>query len=158
MIKAQVFYDALGAPKENVVSFLKDLVERIKQYEGAKVIDYKILEPEPQGNNLYSSVAILIMEFEDLFRVFQFVLDYPPATIEILYPEGPDQLLRDIEKELSKCVDKEKVNQLRKEIKALKSLIPTKATLNLILNDLATKQHQMGLLIKELQARLQLQQ
>jgi len=103
MIKAQVFYDALGNPKEFVIDYLKDLIEKLKEYEGAKIIDYEIMEPINNGE-LWSAVAVITMEFEDLQRLFEFILDYPPSTIEVIEPEGPEEILKKIEEKIAKIL------------------------------------------------------
>jgi len=160
MIKARIFYDAMGNPEDFVRKYLDDLIGKVKEYEGVNVLEIEKLDPVKNGE-LYSMVAILTVEFEDLQKLFEFILDYPPSTIEIIEPEGPEELLKDLEKKIDKLSEVEKsakketkelIKEIRKELKAIKTMVPTRSFLNLLLNDLLAKQHQLGLLLKNLQA------
>ncbi len=159
MIKIRAFYDVLGSPKEFVVDYLKQLVSKVKEYEGVRVLEEEYLEPSQQGN-MWSSVAILTLEFDDLEKLFEFVIDYPPSTIEVLEPEGPEEILKKIE-EIVKKLDaeaeakkelKKQLKELKKALKALRGFVFTRSFLQLFLNDQLAKHHQLGMLIKNLQA------
>ena len=156
MIKVTLFYDALGSPKDFVKSYLQDILQKIKDYEGINIKDISILDPIEQENGLYSALAIVKAEFEDLQSLVQFILDFTPSTIEIESPEGPEEVINELEKDIKELENSskaiEKIKKIKKELKLLKSLVPTKSFLNMFLNDLITKQHQMGMLIKNLQA------
>jgi len=158
MIKIKAFYDVLGSPREFVNDYLKQLVEKVREYEGVRIVEEEYLEPVQQGN-LWSSVAILTLEFEDLQKLFEFIIDYPPSTVEVLEPEGPEEIIKRMEEIINKLDIKEEkkelkeqIKKLRKLLKSLRGLVFTRSFLQLFLNDQLAKQHQLGLLIKNLQA------
>ncbi|MFT4313066.1 MAG: hypothetical protein ACMXYA_01545 [Candidatus Woesearchaeota archaeon] len=82
--------EVLGKPKEHIVEVAKDMVDQIQKDERFDIIESDIKEPlEAEGTeslfSLFCEIEILAERFD---QVFDFAMNYMPASLEIIEPEN----------------------------------------------------------------------
>ncbi len=88
-VLVRTIVEMLGAPKDHIVSTMKNYIEAQKSSENFEIIKEYFSEPEEQkkeGQTLYSVYAELEIWFKDVEKVFSFCFDALPSSIEILEP------------------------------------------------------------------------
>ncbi len=88
-ITATFILEILGRPPEHIISALNQLVDRIGQEKGVKIINKKVHEPKnlKDSQDLFTSFAEVEAEFEDLGSMFVVAFNYMPSNFEIIKPE-----------------------------------------------------------------------
>jgi len=96
-ITANFIIQIAGKPKKAVEDALKTVMGNIKKEEDMEIIDSQLLEPElTEDKILYSGLINLQAEFDDLERLFGFVYDYLPVSVEVEDPEKIDLTAHDL--------------------------------------------------------------
>ncbi len=95
-IKALFIYEILGKPPEHIRITLEQLIDRIGENRGIKVISRKVHEPHPLDEEkkknikieqeIYSTFAEVELAIDNLSLLFAVVLNTLPSNIEILEP------------------------------------------------------------------------
>ena len=88
-ISAVIIFEALGKPQEHLVEFLKDIVKRLGEEKGVKVIRENTGEPilAKGQKELYTSFLELDLEFDRIGILTAILFKYMPAHVDISYPE-----------------------------------------------------------------------
>lgn len=91
-IKTLFIYEIVGRPAEHIKISLEQLIDRIGENPGIKIISRKVHEPniiqeENLEKELFSTFAEVEMEIDDLELVFRIVLNTLPSNVEILDPK-----------------------------------------------------------------------
>ncbi len=98
-IRIIVIYEILGRPAEHIRISLEQLIDRIGENPGIKIIDRKVHEPhlieEKKDKNktmniegeLFSTFAEVELELDNLMLLFHLVLNTLPSSIEVIKPE-----------------------------------------------------------------------
>lgn len=87
----------LGRPAEHIKISLEQLIDRIGENPGIKIIQRKVHEPHlidkekakhlPLEEELYSTFAEVDIELDNLMLLFALVLNTLPSNIEVVEPE-----------------------------------------------------------------------
>lgn len=86
-VKARCVLDILGAPKEYVVTRLKEHIDKIRREdENTKILSEYIAEPE-EKDKLFTTFAELELEFKTPMDLLNFCFDSMPSSIEVIEPE-----------------------------------------------------------------------
>jgi hypothetical protein len=88
-IRAALVLEILGRPKEHVEETLTDLVNRLGEEKGVKILNKKIQDtiPAKDSGTLFTSFAEIDLEFDSIENYFRIMFNYMPSHIEIVKPE-----------------------------------------------------------------------
>ena len=84
MIKARFIIQAMGSPKELLEKTIKTMLESLKKT--FKTENEHVEKPEKSGKEFYTSFLEITISFKDLSELFLFMINYSPASAEILEP------------------------------------------------------------------------
>jgi hypothetical protein len=89
-ITAILMVEVLGRPKEHLIETLKDIVKKIGEEKGVKVINSKIKEPTKikDKENLFTSFAEIEVELKHTQILSSLMFKYMPAHIDVIEPEN----------------------------------------------------------------------
>jgi len=81
--------EAIGRPPEYLAEVLNDIITRIDNEEGVKVLSKKVNESKlmKDQNNFYTNFAEIEIEIEEILQLGKLIIKYMPAHVEIIYPE-----------------------------------------------------------------------
>ena len=81
--------EAIGRPPEYLAEVLNDIITRIDNEEGVKVLSKKVNESKlmKDQNNFYTNFAEIEIEIEEILHLGKLIIKYMPAHVEIIYPE-----------------------------------------------------------------------
>lgn len=81
--------EAVGKPPEYLNQVLKDIVTRIGNEEGVKVLSKNFNEPKviKERENFYTTFVEVEIEVEEIVQLARIILKYMPIHMEIVYPE-----------------------------------------------------------------------
>jgi len=81
--------EAVGKPPEYLNQVLKDIVTRIDNEEGVKVLSKSFNEPKviKERENFYTTFVEVEVEVEEIIQLARIILKYMPVHMEIVYPE-----------------------------------------------------------------------
>lgn len=102
---ARAIVEIIGKPKKHVDETLNNLILDMSQNEKYKLVDYSIENAEKveESEGLFSAFAEVEMLCKDAVELMNFVIDYMPASVEVLQPANlnvPATYLSDILTEL----------------------------------------------------------
>lgn len=96
-IRALFIYEILGRPAEHIKITLEQLIDRISENKGIKIIERKVHEPhlldEEKTKNIkiekeiFSTFAEVEMEIDNLMLIFSIILNTLPSSVEVLKPQ-----------------------------------------------------------------------
>ena len=88
-IKASLIIEILGRPPEHIKDALSQLVEKLGSEKGIKILEKTIHEPKKveKSNDLYTTFAEIVVEFDSLANYFGVIFAYMPAHMELISPE-----------------------------------------------------------------------
>ncbi|MBI2044442.1 hypothetical protein HYT23_00125 [Candidatus Pacearchaeota archaeon] len=88
-IEAMLVFEALGKPKEHLTGFLNELVKKIGEEKGVKIISNNLSEPilAKDQKEIYTSFAELELSLDKIQTLVMIIFKYMPAHIDISYPE-----------------------------------------------------------------------
>ena len=95
-IRAMMVLEVIGKPPEHLVETLEELIKKIDEEKGVKVIEKKINEPvvikdpktgEENKPGFYTTFAEIEVEVEDILYLAVLMFKYMPSHIEIIEPE-----------------------------------------------------------------------
>ena len=89
-ITAMMMIEVLGRPKEHLIETLKDLIKKIGEEKGVKVVDFKIKEPTlaKDQKDLYTTFAEIEVEVDQPQILSVLMFKYMPAHIDVIEPEN----------------------------------------------------------------------
>jgi len=89
-IKAKLIIEILGRPVEHLKQTISDLVDKIGTEKGVSLLNKEIhdVKKVEKADNLWTTFADIDLSFESLPILFNTVMTYLPAHIEIYEPEG----------------------------------------------------------------------
>ncbi len=89
-LQTRMIIEVMGRPKENVVSALQNIIDKIRQESGAKVTHSAIRAPisVKDAKDLFTSFAEIHATFDSLMNYFRILFTYMPSNTEIIKPEG----------------------------------------------------------------------
>lgn len=88
-IEVQFIIQIAGKPATNVQKALDLVNKKLEESKDFKLLESEVLEPElEEDTTLYSGMIDAIARFDDLEKVFNFILDYTPNSIEVIEPEN----------------------------------------------------------------------
>lgn len=77
-----------GKPVQNVEKALSIVEEKLGESQTFKLKESQILEAQyDEESSLYSGLIEGVAKFDDLEKLFEFILDYTPNSIEVEEPE-----------------------------------------------------------------------
>ena len=84
-----IILEILGRPKENLISALEGLINKLGAEPGVKVLRQTIHEPvlAKDSKDLFTSFAEVTLELDSLSNYFGILFAYMPANIELISPE-----------------------------------------------------------------------
>ena len=134
-IKASLIIEVLGRPPEHLIETLEDIVKKIDEEQGVKVLEKKIKEPTlmKDQKDFYTGFVEIEVEVEDILNLAILLFKYMPAHVEIIEPElialtnnGWNDVFNEIMRRLHGYDEVARVAQIEKDIleKKLKSLMP----------------------------------
>lgn len=89
-LKTNFIFEILGRPKEHIVSSLGQLIDKLGEIKGVKVLNKKIHEPNPVEDenvkDMFATFGEAELELDGLEQVFLVTLNMLPSNIEILEP------------------------------------------------------------------------
>ncbi|MFW5746377.1 MAG: hypothetical protein ACOCWQ_02375 [Nanoarchaeota archaeon] len=86
-LTARVILELVGKPKEHITKTLKGYIKKIEEDERYILMDKTVKRPKKTEQSMYSVFAELQIMVKDLRTVFDFSMDYMPASIEVEHPE-----------------------------------------------------------------------
>lgn len=86
---ANVVFEVLGRPKENVTEALQTMTVKLGAEKGVEILKKTIHEPVPaqDSESLFTSFAELEVEFDNLEIYLAMMFTYLPSNVEIVKPE-----------------------------------------------------------------------
>lgn len=84
-IQAKIVIEILGTPKEHIEATMKNVIEKLKQEEGVKLLRETTYAAE-KIKEMWSTFSDLEIEIEDVPKLIGICFDYMPSSIEILDP------------------------------------------------------------------------
>ena len=86
--KIRFIIQIAGKPVENVNRALEFVEKKLKESETFKLKESEIIEPElDEETSLYSGLIEGLGVFDNHDKIFQFILDFTPNSIEVEEPE-----------------------------------------------------------------------
>lgn len=86
--KIRFIIQIAGKPVENVNRALEFVEKKLKESETFKLKESEIIEPElDEETSLYSGLIEGLGVFDNYDKIFQFILDFTPNSIEVEEPE-----------------------------------------------------------------------
>src|SRR3989344_5903339 len=81
--------EAIGRAPEYLAEVLNDIITRIDNEEGVKVLSKKVNESKlmKDQKNFYTNFAEIEIEIEEILQLGKLIIKYMPAHVEIIYPE-----------------------------------------------------------------------
>lgn len=88
-IRSTIILEIIGKPPEHLVKTLEEIIKRIDEEKGIRIIGKKINEPVlmKDSKEFYSTFAEIDLEVEDILYLAILMFKYMPAHIEIVEPE-----------------------------------------------------------------------
>ncbi len=89
-ISAKLIIEILGRPPEHLSAALGELITRLGNEKGTKIINKVLNKPKPieKVDNLWTAFADVEIEFETLPHFFNVLVSYMPAHVEVFNPES----------------------------------------------------------------------
>ena len=89
-IQAIMILEILGRPADYVSGSLNELVKKLGEEKGVKILKKQLREPLPvkESKELFTTFAELEVEFETLEMYLAVLFAYMPAHIEVLNPDN----------------------------------------------------------------------
>ncbi len=136
-IRATIILEIIGKPPEHLVKTLEEIVKRIDEEKGVRVISKKINEPVLMKDNkeFYTTFAEIDLEVENILYLTIIMFKYMPAHVEVVEPElialtnsGWTDILSELTRRLHAYDEVSRVIQLQnsKMQKKLKELMDNK--------------------------------
>ncbi len=135
VISSTIILEIIGKPAEHLVTTLEDLIKKMGEEKGVKVINKKINEPVlmKDTKDFYTTFAEVDLEVEDILYLAIVMFKYMPAHVEVIEPElialtnnGWTDILSELTRRLHGYEEVTRVLQLQnsKMQKKLKELLP----------------------------------
>src|SRR3989344_5482174 len=88
-IQAVMILEILGKPADHVKNSLTELVGKLGEEQGIKVLNKEIHEPLPvkDSADLFTTFAEVEVEFETIEKYLAVLFAYMPSNVEIIHPE-----------------------------------------------------------------------
>lgn len=95
-IRTILILEILGRPKEHLVKNFEEIIEKLGNEEGVKIIEKTVHEPkkieDPEDEfakkgEIFTSFSEIEVEFNDLNDLIRVIFNYMPSNIEIVSPE-----------------------------------------------------------------------
>ncbi|HLC78492.1 MAG TPA: hypothetical protein VJH92_05180 [Candidatus Nanoarchaeia archaeon] len=88
-IEAALIFEVLGKPPEHLIESLEEIIKQIGSEKGISIKEKTVHEPIPVKENeeIFTSFAEIVAEFEDAGKLLMVLFKYMPAHIEVIYPE-----------------------------------------------------------------------
>lgn len=89
-VKAKFVIEIMGRPPEHIKETLNTLVVKMGSDEGVSLISKEYHEPKAvdDSENLWTAFSEVELEFDSVHRLFNAVMTYMPAHVEIFEPEN----------------------------------------------------------------------
>lgn len=89
-ISAKFIIEILGRPPEHLSTTLSELITRLGNEKGTKIVNKVLNKPKPveKVDNLWTAFADVELEFETIPHLFNVVMSYMPAHVEVFSPES----------------------------------------------------------------------
>ena len=91
VIKALFIFEIMGRPPEHIKNTLGELVDKLGEQKGIKIIRKEVHEPKPvekEGStNLFTTFAEVELIADNLSLIFDIALNMLPSHVEILSPK-----------------------------------------------------------------------
>jgi len=102
-IYAKFIVEIAGKPVENVEKALKAVSEQLEeQKDDFKVVECHIEKPVlDEKSTLYAGFLDIELKFKEFNKIFGFILDYTPTSIEIIEPEKIEFSVSDLNTHLN---------------------------------------------------------
>jgi hypothetical protein len=88
-VHAIMIFEAIGRPAEYLGQILQNLVEKIKEEEGVKILESKINSPQQMKDHkdFFSNFAEVEVEVEEIRYLTMLMFKYMPAHVDVISPE-----------------------------------------------------------------------
>jgi hypothetical protein len=89
-IRTVIILEVIGRPAEYLTETLNDLIKKIGEEQGVKLIEAKMNEPceLKEQKDFYTSFAEIEFEADNLMVLTGIIFKYMPAHVEIIKPES----------------------------------------------------------------------
>ena len=137
-IQASIIIEVAGRPPEHLIETIKDIIEKLSQEKGVKIINQKIHDTVllPNQKDFYTTFTELEISTETLEILSQIILKYMPSHLEIISPKSisiksheVNEIFGEVIKkihtydETARIIQTQKI-QMEKKLKELKELLP----------------------------------
>jgi len=118
-IKALFIFEIMGRPPEHIKNTLGELVDKLGEQKGIKIIRKEVHEPKPvekEGTtNLFTTFAEVELIADNLSLIFDIALNMLPSHVEILEPKELEFKNFDLSSAVSNlCVKIHKYDEISK--------------------------------------------
>jgi membrane protein insertase Oxa1/YidC/SpoIIIJ len=88
-IRSTIILEIIGKPPEHLIETLEEIIKKIDEEKGVRVIDKKINEPILMKDNkeFYTTFAEVNIEVEEISYLAIIMFKYMPAHVEVIEPE-----------------------------------------------------------------------
>ena len=89
VIRSTIILEIIGKPAEHLIKTLEDIIKRIGEEKGVKVVDKKLNEPVEikENKDFYTTFAEVDLEVDDILYLAIIMFKYMPAHVEVIEPE-----------------------------------------------------------------------
>lgn len=89
VIRSTIILEIIGKPAEHLIKTLEDIIKRINEEKGVKVVDKKLNEPVEikENKDFYTTFAEVDLEVDDILYLAIIMFKYMPAHVEVIEPE-----------------------------------------------------------------------
>jgi len=118
-IKALFIFEIMGRPPEHIKNTLGELVDKLGEQKGIKIIRKEVHEPKPVekegATNLFTTFAEVELIADNLSLIFDIALNMLPSHVEILEPKELEFKNFDLSSAVSNlCVKIHKYDEISK--------------------------------------------
>lgn len=102
-VKAMMIIEILGRPPEYISETLENIIKKIGEEKGVKVVNKKINPPVlmKDHKDFYTSFAEVEVEVKEMIDLANLMFKYMPAHIEIIFPQNISMTNSDFEEILN---------------------------------------------------------
>lgn len=130
-IRAVMVLEIIGRPPEHLTETLEELIKKIDDERGVRVVEKKINEPillkdktgEENKQGFYTTFAEIEVEVEEIINLVALMFKYMPAHIEVIEPElivlsnsGWNEVLNELTRRLHGYDEVARILQVEKEV------------------------------------------
>lgn len=88
-LQVALVFEVIGKPAEHLTTTLNEIIDKIDQLKGIKVIDSKVHDPAPfrDKESFFTNFAEIEIQADNLIALSELMFIYIPSHVEIISPE-----------------------------------------------------------------------